>query len=55
MNANELKVLEDALQVIETLQAEIESLKSGFFDWSGLKSVTKVNNEFNSRQENARK
>ena len=27
MNANELKVLEDALQVIETLQAEIEALK----------------------------
>jgi len=50
MNANELKVLEDALQVIETLQAEIESLKGGFFDWSGLKSVTKVNHEFNSSQ-----
>ena len=28
MNANELKVLEDALQVIETLQAEIEALKA---------------------------
>jgi hypothetical protein len=27
MNANELKVLEDALQVIETLQAEIQALK----------------------------
>ena len=27
MNANELKVLEDALQVIETLQTEIEVLK----------------------------
>ncbi len=50
MNANELKVLEDALQVIETLQAEIESLKGGFFDWSCLKSVTKVNHEFNSSQ-----
>ena len=27
VNANELKVLEDALQVIETLQTEIEVLK----------------------------
>jgi len=27
VNANELKILEDALQVIETLQAEIEVLK----------------------------
>lgn len=27
VNANKLKVLEDALQVIETLQAEIEVLK----------------------------
>jgi hypothetical protein len=28
MNANELKVLEDALEVIETLQAEIDALKA---------------------------
>jgi hypothetical protein len=32
MNANELKVLEDALQVIETLQAEIEALKDSSYE-----------------------
>ncbi len=46
----QLGLASQAATMLRQQQAEIESLKGGFFDWSSVKSVIKVNHEFNSSQ-----